>query len=105
MAQKTSSTPKRKTNGARKMAGLDRLFRPRSVAVIGASRREGSIGREVLRNLVEGGFAGKVFPVNPKTDVGAIWNTVFCSQVARMSASGATANRFCASSRVTCPTS
>ena len=36
---------------------------------MGASRAEGSIGREVLRNLVEGGFAGKVFPVNPKADV------------------------------------
>ncbi|MHC4222946.1 MAG: acetate--CoA ligase family protein [Planctomycetota bacterium] len=58
-----------KTNSRRKKGGLDRLFRPRSVAVIGASRREGSIGREVLRNLVDGGFAGKVFPVNPKTDV------------------------------------
>ncbi|MHC4340122.1 MAG: CoA-binding protein, partial [Planctomycetota bacterium] len=54
-----------KTNSRRKKGGLDRLFRPRSVAVIGASRREGSIGREVLRNLVDGGFAGKVFPVNP----------------------------------------
>jgi acetyl coenzyme A synthetase (ADP forming)-like protein len=48
---------------------LDALFRPRSVAVVGASRRQGSIGREVLRNLVAGGFEGKVFPVNPHADV------------------------------------
>jgi len=48
---------------------LDALFRPRSVAVVGASRREGSIGREVLRAIVDGGFAGKVFPVNPNTEV------------------------------------
>ncbi len=48
---------------------LDALFRPRAVAVIGASRRAGSIGREVLRNLVLGGFEGKVFPVNPNVDV------------------------------------
>jgi acetyltransferase len=53
----------------RTRSSLDKLFRPRAVAVIGASRREGSIGREVLRNLVDGGFAGKVFPVNPNTDV------------------------------------
>jgi len=37
--------------------------------VVGASRREGSIGREVLRNLVSGGFAGKAFPVNPHAEV------------------------------------
>jgi len=53
----------------RKPSGLDALFRPRSVAVIGASRRPGSIGYEVLHNLVTGGFAGKVFPVNPRADV------------------------------------
>jgi acetyl coenzyme A synthetase (ADP forming)-like protein len=39
------------------------------VAVIGASRSDGSIGREILRNLVTGGFDGKVFPVNPHADV------------------------------------
>ena len=45
---------------------LDFLFRPKSVAVIGASQRERSIGATVLRNLVEGGFAGAILPVNPK---------------------------------------
>lgn len=49
--------------------GLERLFRPRAVAVVGASRRAGSIGREVLKNLVAGGFEGKVFPVNPHVEV------------------------------------
>lgn len=49
--------------------GLDKLFRPRSVAVIGASRRPGSIGWQVLHNLVTGGFEGKVFPVNPHATV------------------------------------
>jgi acetyltransferase len=53
----------------KKKSRLDALFRPQSVAVIGASRREGSIGREILRALVEGGFSGKVFPVNPHTEV------------------------------------
>lgn len=48
---------------------LDAIFRPRSVAVIGASRRPGSIGWQVLHNLVAGGFEGKVFPVNPNADV------------------------------------
>lgn len=49
--------------------GLDGLFRPRSVAVVGASRRPGSIGRQIVANLVAGGFQGPVYPVNPKAEV------------------------------------
>lgn len=49
--------------------GLDGLFRPRSIAVVGASRRPGSIGRQVVANLVAGGFTGPVYPVNPKAEV------------------------------------
>lgn len=49
--------------------GLDGIFRPRSVVVIGASRREGSIGRQVVANLIAGGFQGPVYPVNPKAEV------------------------------------
>ncbi|HEX6998095.1 MAG TPA: bifunctional acetate--CoA ligase family protein/GNAT family N-acetyltransferase [Gammaproteobacteria bacterium] len=45
---------------------LDAVFHPRSVAVIGASDREGSIGRVVMANLLESGFPGAVYPVNPK---------------------------------------
>ncbi|MCK4835277.1 MAG: acetate--CoA ligase family protein [Candidatus Aminicenantes bacterium] len=48
---------------------LDYIFRPRSVAVIGASRRKGSIGREILHKLLMSEFNGKVFPVNPNTQV------------------------------------
>jgi acyl-CoA synthetase (NDP forming)/GNAT superfamily N-acetyltransferase len=44
---------------------LDRLLRPSSVAVIGASRRPGSVGHEVLASLQEGGFTGSLYPVNP----------------------------------------
>ncbi|MFY9345404.1 MAG: acetate--CoA ligase family protein [Planctomycetota bacterium] len=49
--------------------GLDAIFRPRSVAVIGASRRPGSIGRQVVANLIAGGFQGPVYPVNREADV------------------------------------
>ncbi len=45
---------------------LDRMFRPGSVAVIGASNRERSVGRVLSRNLLSGGFEGPVLPVNPK---------------------------------------
>jgi len=44
---------------------VDQFFHPRSVAVIGASRERGTIGGEVLHNLLTYGFAGPVVPVNP----------------------------------------
>jgi acetyltransferase len=47
---------------------LEALFRPASVAVIGATDRAGSIGALVMRNLQQGGFAGPLWPVNPKRD-------------------------------------
>lgn len=50
-------------------ANLDGIFRPKSIAAIGASTRKGTIGREILHNLIEYEFNGKVFPVNPKTSV------------------------------------
>src|SRR5689334_9110950 len=59
----------RRSSRRKSSNGLDAIFRPRSVAVIGASRRPGSIGWQVLHNLVSGGFEGKVFPVNPHTEV------------------------------------
>ena len=47
---------------------LDSLFRPASVAVIGASERPGSIGSVVLQNLKHGGFKGPIWPVNLRHD-------------------------------------
>jgi hypothetical protein len=47
---------------------LDKLFSPRSVAVIGASPREKSPGRAVLKNLCRGGFEGEIDLVNPHYD-------------------------------------
>ncbi len=45
---------------------LDKLFRPRSLAVVGASPREGSLGRAVIRNVRAAKFAGTVHLVNPR---------------------------------------
>ena len=45
---------------------LDAIFSPRSVAVIGATEREGSVGRTILWNLITNSFGGTVFPVNLK---------------------------------------
>ncbi|HET9951593.1 MAG TPA: acetate--CoA ligase family protein [Candidatus Eisenbacteria bacterium] len=46
-------------------SSLEPLFRPRSIAVIGASRRRESIGGAILHNLVQEPFQGPVYPVNP----------------------------------------
>ena len=47
------------------VASLRPLLRPRSVAVVGPSRRGGTLGRAILHNIVTGGFTGPVFAVNP----------------------------------------
>lgn len=49
-----------------KRSALDRLFSPKSVAVIGATDREGSVGCTLLENLRTAAFHGKVYAVNPK---------------------------------------
>lgn len=45
---------------------LDTFFNPSSIAVIGASTRPNSVGMRVFYNLAQGGFKGKIYPVNPK---------------------------------------
>lgn len=45
---------------------LEALLKPRSVAVIGASNRPGSIGTRIMANLLAAGFAGPIMPVNPR---------------------------------------
>ncbi len=45
---------------------LKKIFEPQSVAIVGASERKNSVGAQVLRNMREGGFAGEIYPVNPK---------------------------------------
>ncbi len=47
------------------MSGLDPLFAPRSVAVLGVSRSPAKLGHRLLQNVQEGGFAGAIHPVNP----------------------------------------
>jgi acyl-CoA synthetase (NDP forming)/GNAT superfamily N-acetyltransferase len=48
------------------VASLQHVLWPASVAVVGASRRRGTVGREILHNIVTGGFSGQVYPVNPR---------------------------------------
>lgn len=44
------------------------LLNPESIAVIGASRFEGKVGYVVLKNIISGGYEGKIYPVNPRAD-------------------------------------
>ena len=50
----------------RRSQPLDAFFRPRSVAVIGATETPGSVGRTILTNLLSNPFGGTIYPVNPK---------------------------------------
>jgi len=48
---------------------LDAILRPKSVAVIGASTSPDKMGHEILKNIIDSGFEGTVYPINPKADV------------------------------------
>jgi acetyl coenzyme A synthetase (ADP forming)-like protein len=47
---------------------MNRIMRPDSVAVIGASSEDGKIGNSVMKNLINGGYKGQIYPINPKAD-------------------------------------
>ncbi|MGB6457144.1 MAG: GNAT family N-acetyltransferase, partial [Streptosporangiaceae bacterium] len=48
------------------IASLRPLLQPAAIAVVGAGRHRGSVGREILHNIVAGGFGGTIYPVNPR---------------------------------------
>jgi acetyl coenzyme A synthetase (ADP forming)-like protein len=48
------------------LTAMTRIMRPRAVAVIGASNEDGKIGNSVMKNLVNGGYAGDIYPINPR---------------------------------------
>ena len=50
------------------MKELDCIFNAKSVAVIGASRTPGKLGYEILKNIIDANYSGKLYPVNPKAD-------------------------------------
>ncbi|MCX8195410.1 MAG: CoA-binding protein [Candidatus Micrarchaeota archaeon] len=61
MAQKTGAL-------AKKIANLEAVFNPSSIAVIGASREPNKIGHVIVKNFIDGGFAGRIYPINPNAD-------------------------------------
>nr|MBA3739122.1 acetate--CoA ligase family protein [Actinomycetota bacterium] len=50
------------------LTSLNRIMKPKAIAVIGASNEEGKIGNSVMKNLINGGYKGSIFPINPKSD-------------------------------------
>ena len=50
------------------MTGLDAIFRPRSVAIIGASNTPGKVGYILTRNMIQSGYSGKLWPINPRSE-------------------------------------
>jgi acyl-CoA synthetase (NDP forming) len=50
------------------LQAMNRLMNPRSVAVIGASDQAGKIGNSIMKNLINGGYEGEIYPINPKAD-------------------------------------
>lgn len=47
---------------------MNRIMRPDTVAVIGASAEDGKIGNSVMKNLINGGYQGKIYPIHPKAE-------------------------------------
>ena len=52
----------------KKIRNLEAVFSPNSIAVIGASREPNKIGHVIVKNFVDGGFGGKVYPINQSAD-------------------------------------
>jgi|SRR5690242_7381614 len=50
------------------LAAMQRIMNPRAVAVIGASSEDGKIGNSVMKNLINGGYQGAIYPIHPKAD-------------------------------------
>ena len=50
------------------VTAMNRIMKPDAVAVIGASAEDGKIGNSVMKNLINGGYQGKIYPINPSAD-------------------------------------
>jgi acetyl coenzyme A synthetase (ADP forming)-like protein len=50
------------------LSAMNRIMKPAAVAVIGASDTDGKIGNSVMKNIINGGYKGELYPINPKAD-------------------------------------
>jgi acetyl coenzyme A synthetase (ADP forming)-like protein len=60
--------PRQRYSQSEILSAMQRIMMPRSVAVIGASAEDGKIGNSVMKNLINGGFAGAIYPIHPKAE-------------------------------------
>ena len=67
------SKPRERFGQSEILAAMQRIMNPRAVAVIGASAEDGKIGNSVMKNLINGGYRGAIYPIHPKAsrDFGA----------------------------------
>jgi acetyl coenzyme A synthetase (ADP forming)-like protein len=60
--------PRFRPEAADIIAAMKHIMQPKAVAVIGASSEDGKIGNSVMKNLINGGYKGEIYPINPKAD-------------------------------------
>jgi len=68
LVDKVIAPPRPRPSQAEILKAMRRIMRPDGVAVIGASSEDGKIGNSVMKNLINGGYKGKIYPINPKAD-------------------------------------
>ncbi len=60
------AAPRHRPSQQEILTAMNRIMRPRAVAVIGASAEDGKIGNSVMKNLINGGYKGSIYPIHPK---------------------------------------
>lgn len=63
-----TKTPRYRPEPDQIVRQMNRIMKPDAVAVIGASSEDGKIGNSVMKNLINGGYKGKIYPIHPKAD-------------------------------------
>ena len=64
----TPQVPRQRYSQQEIVTAMNRIMKPDAVAVIGASAEDGKIGNSVMKNLINGGYQGKIYPIHPKAD-------------------------------------
>jgi acetyl coenzyme A synthetase (ADP forming)-like protein len=64
----TPKAPRPRPNHDDIVRQMNRIMKPKAVAVIGASAESGKIGNSVMKNLINGGYQGEIYPIHPKAD-------------------------------------
>ena len=60
--------PRQRPSQEEILKSMNRIMRPKAVAVIGASAEDGKIGNSVMKNLINGGYKGQIYPIHPKAE-------------------------------------